>query len=63
MTWKAMKLIDPSTGRMECKVCGSTHFGNYRESGHFHRGNWQCLNGCTKEDYAKMKAEERSIPT
>jgi hypothetical protein len=50
-----MKLLDISTGLMQCKVCGSTHFAlvwrtftnkigdritNYK------RGAWQCQNGC-----------------
>jgi hypothetical protein len=43
-TPKVMKLIDPYTGEMECKVCGSTHFANIkpRSGGRFYRGSWQC---------------------
>lgn len=48
-TPKVMKLIDPSTGRMECKVCGAEHYANLRpnrEGGGYKRGCWQCVNGC-----------------
>jgi hypothetical protein len=38
-----MKVIDPSTGRMECAVCGARH---YADEGTY--GRWQCLYGCTK---------------
>jgi hypothetical protein len=46
MTKKVMKLIDPSTGVMECKICGRRHIANLRGGGHYYRGSWQCLNGC-----------------
>ena len=52
-TKKVMRLIDPITGKMECKVCGSIHFaqiqsGTERADGkaRFYRGSWQCQNGC-----------------
>ena len=57
MTMKMMKLLDPSTGLMECKVCGDRHFADLRD-GHYKRGSWQCLNGCTEEDYRAMRAGE-----
>ena len=43
-----MKLVDPNTGRMKCKVCGAEHFANIRpnSNGRFYRGSWQCPNGC-----------------
>ncbi len=47
---KQMKLVDTSTGLMECKTCGSVHFANLRpstEGGCYYRGSWQCQNpGC-----------------
>ena len=46
MSRKVMKLIDPHTGLMECKVCGSVHIANLRSGGHYLRGSWQCRNGC-----------------
>lgn len=53
-TKKVMKLIDPSTGLMECPVCGHRHLaslrsGFYYRSGnpHYYRGSWQCPNGCS----------------
>ena len=50
-----MKLIDPSTGLMECRVCGSRHNTNIKPDsrGRFYRGAWTCLNGCTKDDLKK----------
>lgn len=48
MSKKVMKLIDPSTGLMECKVCGAKHLASRRTgAGHlFYRGSWQCQNKC-----------------
>lgn len=46
MSRKVMKLIDPSTGMMECKVCGNIHVANLRRGGYYVRGSWQCVNGC-----------------
>jgi len=37
-----MKLIDPNTGKMECRVCGSIHWANLKRGGGYHRGAWQC---------------------
>ncbi len=45
-TPKVMKLIDASTGLMECRVCGSRHSANLAHGGHYRRGAWQCVNGC-----------------
>jgi hypothetical protein len=41
---RPMKLIDPSTGLMECAVCGSTHWANIKpqSGGRYYRGAWQC---------------------
>ena len=41
---KVMKLINPYTGEMECKVCGGTHFSAIEPGtgGRFKRGCWQC---------------------
>jgi hypothetical protein len=53
MSKKAMRLIDPSSGLMECKHCGSRHVANVQSrydernsSGQtrYFRGSWQCLN-------------------
>ena len=46
MSKKVMRLIDPQTGRMECKVCGSVHYPLMKGGGRFPRGSWQCLNRC-----------------
>jgi hypothetical protein len=41
---RPMKLIDPSTGLMECEFCGSIHLASIRpqSNGRFYRGAWQC---------------------
>ena len=41
-----MKLVEPETGRMECKVCGSHHYASRKPNrfgGGWHRGSWQCV--------------------
>ena len=46
-----MKLINESSGLMECRICGSRHFANL-QSGYlradgvtrYYRGSWQCSN-------------------
>jgi len=45
---KPMRLIDPLSGLMECKVCGvRTHAIIKPDSGgKYRRGNWQCPRGC-----------------
>jgi hypothetical protein len=39
-----MKLVDVSTGGMECRVCGSSHMANLKHGGFFHYGSYQCCN-------------------
>jgi hypothetical protein len=48
MTKKIMKLINPYTGEMKCKVCGATHFASIKpmSEGKYYRGSWQCVNKC-----------------
>ena len=46
MSKKVMKLLDPSTGLMECKVCGHVHLANTKSGGGYYRGAWQCVHGC-----------------
>ena len=50
MSKKVMKLLDPSTGFMECKICGSVHFASLKSGGFYQRGSWQCMNGCKMDD-------------
>ena len=45
-TKKVMKLLDPSTGLMECRICGKRHFANLASVGKYYRGAWQCIYGC-----------------
>jgi hypothetical protein len=43
-----MELINEYTGEMQCKVCSAIHWASIkpRSNGRFHRGSWQCQNGC-----------------
>jgi len=52
MTKKVMKLLDATTGLMECTVCGHRHYAKIRPNsgGNYYRGSWQCANGCKLED-------------
>ena len=45
-TPKVMKLVDPYTGKMVCKVCGRVHFASIKSGGKLHRGSWQCIDEC-----------------
>lgn len=51
---KVMKLINPNTGLMECKVCGRIHIADLK-SGFYQRGSWQCINGCEIEKNKVIK--------
>jgi hypothetical protein len=43
---KVMKLVDQSSGMMECRVCGSVHWASIKpkSNGRFYPGSWQCSN-------------------
>jgi hypothetical protein len=58
MSKKVMKLIDPVTGLMECRVCGATHFANVKpeSNGQYYRGTWQCQHGCKLRQQSKHVA-------
>ena len=58
MSKKVMRLVDPNSGLMECKVCGQTHYANLKEGGSYKRGSWQCVNGCKLEDLEKAEKVE-----
>ncbi len=57
MTSKTMKLLDPSTGMMECRVCGAVHFASLQSGGHYHRGSWQCRNGCKLPERSETRRD------
>lgn len=50
MSKKMGKLINPSTGQMECKICGKSWWANLRGGGYYYHGFWQCPYGCKFED-------------
>ena len=52
MTKKVMNLLDPETGLMECKICGSRHWAMIPpgRNGKYSRKSWQCVNGCKFEE-------------
>ena len=45
---KVMRLVDPSSGTMECRICGARHCANIRpdSNGRYYPGAWQCPEGC-----------------
>lgn len=59
MKKKVMKLVDPSTGEMVCKVCGAIHWASLRSGGKYYRSSWQCHNGCTLESPTTIIEDER----
>ena len=46
MEMKVMRLVNPSTGLMECRVCRATHFASTKPG----TGSWQCPNGCKVDE-------------
>ncbi|OPY37094.1 MAG: hypothetical protein A4E35_01557 [Methanoregula sp. PtaU1.Bin051] len=48
MPYKTMKLVDESTGLMECLVCGAKHNAVMKPGpdGKFYPENWECVNRC-----------------
>jgi hypothetical protein len=54
---KVMKLINPDTGHMVCRVCGVAHYAN-RAGGRFRPGSWQCRNGCKPGERPLNEAEK-----
>jgi len=56
---KVMKLVNPSTGEMVCKVCGAIHWGILKSGSKYFRGAWQCQNGCTLESPTTINEDEK----
>lgn len=56
-TPKVMRLLNASTGLMECRVCGDVHLADLRSGGHYRRGSWQCSHGCKLSDLAEKPIE------
>jgi hypothetical protein len=59
-TPKVMKLLDPGTGLMECKVCGARHLASIRpdSGGRYYRGAWQCQNGCKLPEHKPFRLQD-----
>lgn len=60
-TPKMMRLLDPNTGLMECKLCGARHTANIRpqSGGKYYRGSWQCAYGCLIHEEPQRGSEDR----
>ena len=56
MSKKVMKLLNPSIGEMECRVCGRRYHASLKGGGLYHRGSWQCPAGCRPENLKKVTA-------
>ena len=64
-----MKLIDASSGSMECCLCGSFHHaslqsGYLRANGktNYYRGSWQCSNeNCPSNQKVWDAAKQRDV--
>ena len=64
-----MKLIDASSGLMECRICGSRHYaslqsGTERDDGvtNYFRGSWQCGNeNCPSNEKKWDVAKQRFV--
>jgi len=64
MSIKAMKLINPYTGLMECKACGSRHWASIKpdSNGRFYRGSWMCSNdNCPTNEKLWDEGKQRFI--
>lgn len=66
MAKKMMKLVNPWTGEMECKVCHSVHFASIKpmSGGRYYRGSWQCQYGCQLPEKSDSVTESvKEVPT
>jgi len=53
-----VRIIDPSTGLADCKVCRSRKYIDTTPNGQrLPRGTWQCANGCDSHDW-EQKCKE-----
>jgi hypothetical protein len=58
---KVMKLVDESTGLMECLVCGAKHNAVMKPGpdGKYLPENWECVNKCTLIHHEKKSSGKR----
>lgn len=61
MSERVMKLIDVSSGLMECRACGARHTANIKpqSGGKYYPGSWDCVHGCTMEDVRLKELKEK----
>jgi hypothetical protein len=40
-----MELLNPYSGQMRCRICGSEHWASIKpnSNGRYYRGSWQCI--------------------
>jgi hypothetical protein len=55
-----VEVVDASTGRCECNICGQVWFFNLRTGGRMFRGWWKCSNGCT-DRALEAQAETQAV--
>jgi hypothetical protein len=55
---RVMKLIDPVSGRMVCRVCGAYHYATRGLGGRFVQGSQTCRYGCARPP-PNVAAEEK----
>jgi len=56
-----MKLVDESTGLMECLVCGAKHTAVMKPGadGKYLPENWECVNKCTLIHHDEKSSKKR----
>lgn len=57
---RTMELVDPSTGLMECKVCGKHHFAIIQRPPEpaIHPNAWRCSSGCNMKGAAQINTDK-----
>jgi len=58
---KVMKVVDESTGLMECLVCGAKHNAVMKPGpdGKYLPENWECVNKCTLIHHEEKSSKKR----
>jgi hypothetical protein len=58
---KVMKLVDESTGLMECLVCGAKHNAVMKPGpdGKYLPENWECVNRCSLLHHEEKSSKKK----